>query len=261
MNLSNFAIEENTYASLKRLRWIASRLNPGDRILEIGCGTGLMITRPLLQLGFHIQGIDTDEKSIQFGRQEFIRLKSDPSCLEIASVEDLKGAYDKVILSEVLEHLHKEEMVSFLEKVREHLSVNGLVLITVPNGYGWFEIEMFTWYKLRLGKLLEMMGLVYLIIEFKRRCLGSQELHNESPSTLAASPHLRRFTFRSFQKELNSCGYQVLDAGGTSFFSGPFSNLLITGFNFLMSLNNQLASFLPRLSSGFFFVVKPRSRE
>ena len=49
---------ENVYGHRKRLGWLSKHLKPGDRIVEVGCGTGYMITLPLLASGYDITGIE-----------------------------------------------------------------------------------------------------------------------------------------------------------------------------------------------------------
>ena len=44
-------LEENAYGHRKRVEWIVAQLKKTDRIVELGCGTGIMITRTLCKLG------------------------------------------------------------------------------------------------------------------------------------------------------------------------------------------------------------------
>ena len=54
-------------------------------------------------------------------------------------------------MSEVLEHLHDDELDALLGEVRSRLAPGGRLLVTVPNGYGWFEMEHFFWWRLGWG--------------------------------------------------------------------------------------------------------------
>lgn len=53
----------------KRFDWIQSELSKEDKVLEVGCGTGCMISLPLAAEGFLVQGLDLDQKSIEYGKK------------------------------------------------------------------------------------------------------------------------------------------------------------------------------------------------
>ena len=59
---------ENVYGSRKRLQWVLRHVAPADDMLEVGCGTGYMLCRPLARLGYDVHGIDIDAKSIEHGQ-------------------------------------------------------------------------------------------------------------------------------------------------------------------------------------------------
>ena len=74
-------VRETVYGSRKRLEWIIRHVTKDDDILKVGCGTGYMLCRPLAKLGYRVQGIDLDAKSIERG-QELLRAEGlDPGVL------------------------------------------------------------------------------------------------------------------------------------------------------------------------------------
>ena len=88
---------ENIYGSEKRLDWIKSIVNKSQSILELGCGTGLMITIPLLQDGYNIVGIDNHEGSIEYGRGLLKKEGQDINKLKCGNLADLNGQYDVIM--------------------------------------------------------------------------------------------------------------------------------------------------------------------
>ena len=87
-----YSIPENIYGHRKRLEWILRHVHPGQRVVELGCGTGHMITRPLLKLGYDAYGVDLDERSIQFGRERFRREGLDPHRLLANNIDTLSAS-------------------------------------------------------------------------------------------------------------------------------------------------------------------------
>jgi 2-polyprenyl-3-methyl-5-hydroxy-6-metoxy-1,4-benzoquinol methylase len=246
-----FAISENIYGHLKRLRWIISHLRKDDAIVELGCGTGYMITLPLARLGYRVIGVDLDEPSIAYGRELFRQAGLDPSYLHAGDLADLDVAADVIIASEVLEHVHDDDLGRALRIVRSKLKPGGRLLVTVPNGYGWFEIESPLWFKLGIGKLLEWLQIVRATCVAKRLLFG-RHLHRGPVSTLSTSPHVQRFTYRSIQDLLSRQGFRIEAVTGSVLFAGPFSDLFFTGIRPIMRLNCRLGDRFPRLAAAFF---------
>ena len=60
--------KENIYGSIKRLEWFEKFLNKNQKIVDICCGTGYMVTIPLISEGYDIIGVDLDQKSIDYGK-------------------------------------------------------------------------------------------------------------------------------------------------------------------------------------------------
>ena len=130
---------ENLWGYGRRLRFMLSAISEAfpDRpvgsiqVLDIGCGNGSCVAIPLAKVGFHGPSIESARKLAQ-GLQNFQFV--------CGVVEDLPlPLADVIILSEVLEHLN--DPAALLRSVLQRLQPGGLVLVTVPNGHGEFEID------------------------------------------------------------------------------------------------------------------------
>jgi SAM-dependent methyltransferase len=249
---------ENIYGHYSRLEWLRDHLDPqSDHAVELGCGTAYMLTLPLRLWGYDVVGLDLDEESVAYGR----RLMRDAGVTEDAvQCQDI-AEYDRpltaVIASEVLEHMPDDVLDHTLQVIRVKLAPGGRMLVTIPNGYGWFELESALWFKLRLGRVSEGLRLDDVIWRIKRLLIGGYR-DAAHPSTLADSPHMQRFSLRGIARRLEGAGFEVVEARGSALVCGPFSNTLFTGFRRLMALNVALGRRWPAIASGFQLVAVPR---
>src|SRR3954469_22576858 len=90
---------ENVYGSIGGVRWIESWLRPHDRVVDLGCGTGYMVTFPLLVHGRDVIGVDLDARSIEYGRDLFVTVGLDPERLRVGSLSDVDAPCDALIVS------------------------------------------------------------------------------------------------------------------------------------------------------------------
>ncbi len=98
--------------------FFVERLQPGERVLDIGCGNGFLACDMAAKGGGHVTGIELNAENVATARQKF----SHPNVQFIHgdALKDLPaGAYDTVVLSNVLEHLPGR--VDFLRNIRERL--------------------------------------------------------------------------------------------------------------------------------------------
>jgi ubiquinone/menaquinone biosynthesis C-methylase UbiE len=112
------------------IRWLVQRFAPkAHRVLEIGCGTGFVISAlrealPLAQIAaseLHSVGLTT-ARARQGDAVELFQMDARKSCL--SNVLDLVGAFD------VLEHIPQDEAV--LTEIQRMLKPGGLLIATVP---------------------------------------------------------------------------------------------------------------------------------
>jgi SAM-dependent methyltransferase len=100
-------------------------IGKGRRILDVGCGTGTMLTY-LASYG-KAQGIDIDEEALEYCRERGltnVRL----GAAETLPFED--GSFDLVTALDVVEHL--DDDAAALREIRRVLRPGGTLLLTVP---------------------------------------------------------------------------------------------------------------------------------
>ncbi|NQY07024.1 MAG: methyltransferase domain-containing protein, partial [Flavobacteriaceae bacterium] len=132
----------NRHEDLKRLKFIQNEILKLSftevRVLDVGCGNG-NISKQLGHLGYHVLGIDISNEAIENAR---LNHKMSHVNFENIAIEDLAidQKFEVIICSEVLEHLDNPTQVVAALKAR--LTEQGILIITVPNGFGPREVLM-----------------------------------------------------------------------------------------------------------------------
>jgi SAM-dependent methyltransferase len=252
--------QEDIYGHLERVHWFCRHLAPSARIIEVGCGTGYQITMPLRKWGYNVVGIDIDSASIEYGRWLFERAGLGKGVLTAREFHETSGDFDAAIISEVLEHLPDLEVDRLLRTTHGKLRPGGVLLVTVPNGYGWFEVESFVWKRLGIGVALKYLGIAYLLRRLKGLVVKGRP-YSVIPATLSGSPHVQRFTLRSICARIERAGFDVYDTAGSVLFCGPFSDMMFTGAESVMQVNRFLGRRFPRIASGFYIAARKLDRD
>lgn len=152
----NRDIDKNFYDQFKMPKYILDILssNKKAKILDIGCGFGQHL-EALNQLGYkNIFGIDISQRAIQQCKK---------NKLNVQKIDDLNkyltkasDKFDFIIMSHVLEHIKKEEIISTLKNIKNYaLSSKGSILIAAPNAQSntgcYWAFEDFTHHTLFTG--------------------------------------------------------------------------------------------------------------
>jgi SAM-dependent methyltransferase len=106
-------------------RYLAPNGSHARRILDVGCGTGTMLTY-LAAFG-NAEGVDIDEEAIGFCRDrglQNVRLG------EAANLPFDDGSFDLVTALDVVEHL--DDDVAAFREMKRVLRPGGQILVTVP---------------------------------------------------------------------------------------------------------------------------------
>lgn len=123
--------------SLARLKYLASYLRPGWRILNIGVGDGTL-ERLALSKGCDVFCLDPSARAVERLRSELkLGEKARVGYSQRLPFED--DEFDAVVMSEVLEHLSEEELQRTLKECLRVLCVGGLFIGTVPADERLFE--------------------------------------------------------------------------------------------------------------------------
>jgi len=108
----------------------------GVKILDVGCGGGILSV-PLAQIGAEVVGIDPASDLIAVAQEEVKRRPDikERISLKVTSIEEFsttnQGAFDAVVMSEVIEHVTKKD--EFTKLCVDVVKPGGSVFITTLN--------------------------------------------------------------------------------------------------------------------------------
>lgn len=117
----------------RRARKLITELNlqNSDRILDAGCGDGYYLYL-LSRLGkFNLTGIDYLDKNIKDAKRQVNNTTIRYFTGNIQNMPFKSGSFNKIILSEVLEHVQDDYLA--LKELSRVLDKNGKLYVTVPH--------------------------------------------------------------------------------------------------------------------------------
>jgi 2-polyprenyl-3-methyl-5-hydroxy-6-metoxy-1,4-benzoquinol methylase len=240
---------ENLWGYAKRLRFVeetvAEVFPQSDfaslRVLDVGCGNGSQLALPLAERGFQVTGIDIDARSIEHAKELAKDLPNATFiCGDVAKLKAEK--FEVVILAEVLEHM--TEPRALLAESVKHLDENGIVIITVPNGYGEFEIDS------RLFHLLRLQRIVDALAKNAGEVVAATDNHE--------SGHVQNFTRRQLRRLFADCSLTIFREGAASFLAGPLIGHTLARSHRFIEWNSRVTDKMPlTFASGWYFALRP----
>ena len=120
-------------------------LAPGSRVLDLGCGEGRHIRGTRLLAGVDAVALDLGEHEVTETRRSLVEMDEDPQALCRAAADagewlvvrgDIyhlpfpDGAFDCIIASEILEHLHRDD--DAIGEIDRILKPGGVLAVSVP---------------------------------------------------------------------------------------------------------------------------------
>lgn len=248
-------LEETPFGVKKRLKYFEEilRSREPEQVLDVGCGTGEQVTIPLAKNFPKIQflGVDTDESSVMRANRgnELKNLRFE--CIEDIGKLEPETNYDIIVASEVIEHV--ENPAQFMAELKKRLSGDGALILTLPNGYGPYElIEV-------VRTVLHVTGLYEVLRKVKYTLSKSPPPSDENPTlkdSCANSPHINFFSYPGIKKLIREVGFEFIEYKPRTFLCGFLLSGIVTRYE-LIKWNTKVADSLPpRLNSGWMFLLE-----
>jgi cyclopropane-fatty-acyl-phospholipid synthase len=118
-------------AQLKKIDHILTKiqLQPGQQLLDIGCGWGALVIRAAQKYGAHCVGITLSENQYLLARERVRRAGLEQQVeIRLQDYRDLNGSYDRITSVGMFEHVGLRHLPSYFRKINSLLDENGIAL-------------------------------------------------------------------------------------------------------------------------------------
>ncbi|HEY3366413.1 MAG TPA: class I SAM-dependent methyltransferase [Symbiobacteriaceae bacterium] len=115
----------------RRRRWLA-QFQPGERVLDLGCGDGYFMEL-LRNAGGDAIGVEIDPERAAAATQKGLSVFCGSFEQYFEDRSPQEGLVDGVMLGHVIEHLRPQEAVALLRRCVDVLKPGGRVIILTPN--------------------------------------------------------------------------------------------------------------------------------
>ena len=105
------------------------RLQPGERLLDIGCGWGALVCHAARQYGVLAHGVTLAEEQFAYAREKVARLGlEDKVTLELRDYALVEGSFDKIASIGMFEHVGEANHPAYFQAINRLLKPGGLYL-------------------------------------------------------------------------------------------------------------------------------------
>ncbi len=123
------------------------QLEPGERLLDIGCGWGGLAKLAAESYGVEVTGITVSKEQQRLARERCADL---PVNIELMDYRDLEGDFDKVVSVGMFEHVGPKNYPAYFAAVNRVMAAHGLFLLHTIGHYdqmhttdAWFDKYIF----------------------------------------------------------------------------------------------------------------------
>lgn len=123
------SLEHAQYAKIDRC-CDKMRLQPGESLLDIGCGWGTFVARAAQKYGAKTHGVTLASEQVEFGMDRIKQYGvSDRALVEVRDYRNINGTFNKIVSLEMVEHVGIKNLNLYFEKVHQLLDENGIFVL------------------------------------------------------------------------------------------------------------------------------------
>jgi len=120
-------LTEAQHTKYRRLAELAD-IQPGDRVLEIGCGWGGFAEFAATEIGAHVTGLTLSTEQAAYARERLEKAGvADRTEIKIRDFREETGSYDKIVSIEMIESIPADLWPELFDQISARLRPNGRV--------------------------------------------------------------------------------------------------------------------------------------
>jgi glycosyltransferase involved in cell wall biosynthesis/SAM-dependent methyltransferase len=177
-------------------------LHDGETVLDCGCGMGVYMMMMKRLRDVTIVGVDGDVGRLEWAEREHVAAQL--AQVDIHKLPFASGSFDKVLMSEVLEHLADDRAA--MREVYRVLKPGGVLALSVPHAN----------YPLLWDPINKTM-----------EALGIAPFRNAGPITGLWSNHWRLYRPSELRDVLGSAGFTIDDLEEQTHYAFPFIHFIV----------------------------------
>jgi glycosyltransferase involved in cell wall biosynthesis/ubiquinone/menaquinone biosynthesis C-methylase UbiE len=177
-------------------------LKDGDTVLDCGCGMGFYLMTMGKLRNLKLVGVDGDVARLDWAERE--RVPARLASVDIHKLPFATGSFDKVLMTEVLEHLADDRLA--MQEIYRILKPGGILALSVPHAN-----YPFLWDP--INKTIEKLGL--------------RPIRNAGPITGLWSNHWRLYRPAELHDVISSAGFQVEAIEEQTHYAFPFIHFIV----------------------------------
>ena len=126
------------------------QLQPGDKLLDIGCGWGTLAKYASVNYGAHVTGVTLGRNQTAWGnnglrKAEIHENQSKILCMDYRDIPVPEGNYKRITCLEMAEHVGVRHFSSFLSQVYNMLDDEGVFFLQIAGLRKPWQYEDLTW--------------------------------------------------------------------------------------------------------------------
>jgi cyclopropane-fatty-acyl-phospholipid synthase len=170
----------------------------GDKVLDVGCGSGVFANLVAERGGVEVIGVDANEAAVAFCEKRYSNpnLRFTRSALDVMVLGEQR--FDRISFLEVIEHIYGHQAEETLGLFHRLLRPGGRLVVSTPNAHSPWPLVEKAMDVLRLTPRMEGEQHVagYAPPSLKRLCEGRGFRQLESRTVLLVSPWVAGLSWR-----------------------------------------------------------------